>query len=305
MTVTGAVDLGGTKLAVGLVSAGQVLDRRSIPSAHVQDYRTALDTICALLRELARAAGEPLDGVGVGLTGRLDRPSGLVGRNDLFPDWQGRDLAGDLSALLGVGTAVENDADAAALAESAWGAGAGIERFIYLTVSTGIGGGIVLDGKLYRGVGGSHPEIGHHVIDPSGPACYCGARGCWERLASGRAMAEQAREHAGALAPERLDARGICDLAERGVDWAREAVAREGYYLGLGLANLVNLFAPDCIALGGGVMQRWGLFAAAARRVVQDSVRLVPAERVQIVPTRLGADTPLLGAARAWLSSRQ
>ncbi len=115
------------------------------------------------------------------------------------------------------------------------------KRFIYVTVSTGIGAGVVLDGCIYRGVEGAHPEIGHHVIDPSGPLCFCGAHGCWESLASGPALAARAG------LPSAL---AVCQAAERGEASARQAVAQEARYLGLGFANLITLFTPDVIAAG-------------------------------------------------------
>ena len=139
--------------------------------------------------------------------------------------------------------ALENDADAGALAEAAWGAGQGKSRLIYITVGTGIGGGIILDGELYRGVDGAHPELGHQVIDPSGPPCSCGFRGCWESLAAGPAMAAWAQSQSPANDSYRT-AKQICQLAQKGDELARRAAEREAYYLGLGIANLINLFTP-------------------------------------------------------------
>lgn len=194
---------------------------------------------------------------------------------------------------------MENDADAAALAESTWGAAKGSKRFIYVTVSTGIGGGIVLSGELYRGVDGAHPELGHQVIDASGPLCYCRALGCWEILASGPAMVSWVREQQPGIAE--LTTAEICALAEQGSPLARHAVEREGYYLGLGLANLITLFTPDAIALGGGVMKSSHLFLERALRVIREVCTQVPAEKTQITLASLGTDAGLVGAAQAWL----
>ena len=169
-----------------------------------------------------------------------------------------------------------------------------------MTVGTGIGAGLVLDGKLYRGVGGSHPEIGHHVIDPSGPACFCGAHGCWESLASGPAMERWAQ----AQHPQgtRKDARQICANAERGDALAQAAVQRTAYYLSIGLANLVTLFSPERIVLGGGLMQSFALFKDEIERTIQANCGLVPHEKVGIVQAALGADSGLVGAACVWYS---
>ena len=174
----GAVDIGGTKIAVGLVDeAGAVLSRLELPTAPGRGPADGLERITAALRETVRLAGGELQGIGIGCTGPVDPRSGIIGANAFLPGWQDLNLAAELQREFGVSAAMENDADAAALGEYAWGAGCGSNRFIYVTVSTGIGGGLVFDGRLYRGMDGSHPEIGHHVIDPTGPQCFCGARG--------------------------------------------------------------------------------------------------------------------------------
>lgn len=299
----GAIDIGGTKIAVGLVRDGRIISRREVPTTDCKEYRLALEKIGGMLGSLQSEDGAPLSGIGIGLTGRVDTITRRIGRNDFLKDWEGRDLTGDLRAALGVRAAIENDADAAALAEASFGAGRGKKRFIYVTVSTGIGGGIVLDGRLYHGVNGAHPEIGHHTIDPNGPQCFCGTRGCWESLASGTAMQRWARENiAEAQAIPNLDTRRICDLAEQGINWAQEVVAREGHYLGVGLANLATLFAPDQIALGGGVMRRWELFEPFATEILRHNCGLVPVDQIQISRAQLGDETPLLGAAQVWVN---
>jgi glucokinase len=195
--------------------------------------------------------------------------------------------------------ALENDADAAALGEWAWGVGQGTHQFLLVTVGTGIGAGLVLEGQLYRGVDGSHPEIGHQVIDPSGPACFCGAHGCWESLASGPAMERWAQ--ANHPQGEVFDARQLCAAAEYGDPLALAAVQRTARYLSLGLANLVTLFSPQMIALGGGLMQSRHLFWTAIEETIRTNCGLVPHARVQILPSALGAQTGLVGAAQVWM----
>lgn len=298
----GAVDVGGTKIAAGLVMDEKVVVQREAPTISLLRYADALAHITRMLGEMLRETGGDLEGVGIGLTGRVDGATRRIGRNDFLKDWQGRDLTGDLERVFGVPVGIENDADAAALAEAGYGAGRGKSRFLYVTVSTGIGGGIVLENRLYRGVGGSHPEIGHHVIDPSGPPCFCGARGCWERMASASAMLDWARTNAAEARdlPD-LVARQVCDLAERGIGWAQETVRREGYYLGIGLANLVTLFAPDAIALGGGLMRRWEMFEPLAMQAIRERGNLIPIEQIQVTRALLGDEAPLLGAAQVWV----
>jgi glucokinase len=268
----GAVDIGGTKIAVGLVDRqGRLLSRRQFPTA---GWQASLERICRSLREITAAeGGGVLEGIGIGCTGPVYPITGTVGRVEFIPDWQGAAIVSELSGSFGVPAALENDADAAALGEAAWGAGQGAGRFILVTVGTGIGGGLVIDGKLYRGVDGSHPEIGHHVIDLSGPPCYCGGRGCWEMLASGPAMATWLQAHAPAGYPglKKIDAKSICALAVQGDALAERAVEHEAQMLGIGLANLINLFSPDVIALGGSVMQSWSLFSEGVSRQIRQN----------------------------------
>jgi glucokinase len=299
-----AIDVGGTKIAAGVVDAqGRILARAEIPTAPESGYPAAFARLKAMLRSVLDESGRSVDGIGVGSTGPIDPETGVYGEVGTLPGWQGSPLAADLEREFGVSVAVENDADAAALGEAAWGAGRRAGSLLYVTVSTGIGVGIILDGRLYRGAGGAHPEIGHQVIDASGPVCYCQANGCWESLASGPAMEAwmRANARAGQFQEEALTARRICDLARMGDAVALAAVGREAYYLGLGLANLVTIFCPDVIALGGGMMLSADLFLPGALDVVRRICTQVPAENTSIVLAGLGKDTGLLGAACSWL----
>src|SRR5882724_11209449 len=186
----GAVDIGGTKIAVGMVTeSGQVLSRKE-SSTDAGCYANGLAMIVGLLRETAQIAGVEITGIGIGSTGPVDPFTGKFGEVDFLPGWRGQNPVEDLARMFRVKVALENDADAAALAEAGWGAGKNKARLVYVTIGTGIGSGIILDGQLYRGVDQSHPEIGHHLIDPLGPQCLCGFRGCWESLAAGPAMVE-------------------------------------------------------------------------------------------------------------------
>jgi glucokinase len=232
----------------------------------------------------------------------VDPIGGVFGDVDFLPGWRGKNLVRDLEQNFSVRVAMENDGDAAALAEAGWGAGRNRTRLIYVTVGTGIGGGIILDGKLYRGVDGAHPEVGHHVVDPSGPECSCGFRGCWESLAAGPAMVAWMEKHAppGYLHRQSITAKRICELAQQGDELAQQAVEHEGYYLGLGLANLISLFTPDAIVLSGSVMKSAPLFMDRIREVVRSGCRFVPAEKTELKLASLGDDTNLIGAARVW-----
>jgi len=172
---------------------------------------------------------------------------------------------------------------------------------IFVTVGTGIGGGIVINRKLYRGVDGAHPEIGHHAIDASGPLCFCGMHGCWEVLARGPAMAEWVVAKAPKdYSEEPLTAKRICELARNGDPLACRAVEREGHYLGLGIANLITLFTPEVIILGGNVMRSADLFMEQINSEIRRSCTQVPYEKTEIRLASLGPQSGLIGAAQVW-----
>jgi glucokinase len=298
----GAVDIGGTKIAVGMVDdSGKVLSRMEAPT-DPNRYSDGIELIAHMLRKTAQRAGAEITGIGIGSTGPVDPMSGEFGDVDFLPGWRGRSPVKDLATVFNVQVALENDADAAALAEAGWGAGRNRTRLIYVTVGTGIGGGMIFDGKLYRGVDGAHPEVAHQVVDLNGPQCSCGFRGCWESLAAGPAMVVWFEAHAPADHPHRqgITAKRICELAQQEDVVAQQAVETEAFYLGLGLANLINLFTPDAIVLSGSVMKSAPLFLDRIRALIRSGCRFVPADKTVITLASLGDDTNLIGAARVW-----
>lgn len=297
------VDIGGTKIAVGIVDdAGNVLARRACPTDAPRGYANALGNIRRMLNDTAREANTKFRGIGIGSTGPVLPLTGEFGDVNFFPHWKGENLVRDLSESFHVDVALENDGDAAALGEASWGAGKDSKRLIYVTIGTGIGTGFIMDGQLYRGVDYSHPEIGHHLVDPSGPACVCGFRGCWESLAAGPAMTAWMDEHAPLDYPHgrNLSAKRICELAMTGDSVAKLAADREAYYLGLGLANLVTMFCPDAIVLGGSVMNSAPLFLDQIKEVIRRSCSLVPFDKAELNLASLGENANLIGAASVW-----
>ncbi len=297
----GAVDIGGTKIAAGIVDdAGKVLARLETPTEAARVYPDGVKHMVRMLREAAKQASAELSGIGIGSTGWVYPFTGEFGDVDFLPGWKGCNPVNDLSREFNVRVALENDGDASALGEGAWGAGKGKSRLIYVTVGTGIGGGIILDGQLYRGADRAHPEVGHHVIDAFGPECTCGFRGCWEALATGPAMAAWFNTNAQATGrhPETVTAKEIFQLAKRGHLLAQEAVAREVHYLGLGVANLINLFVPDRIVMGGSIMKSVDL--EEVRKVVAKGCRFVPFQKTELALASLGEDANLIGAAQVW-----
>ncbi|MFZ0479832.1 MAG: ROK family protein [Terriglobales bacterium] len=297
----GAVDIGGTKIAAGAVDeAGHVVAKNECSTEANRGFDDAMRRVASLLRQSAEKTGGKLQGIGIGCAGPLDSMTGVVGNANNLQGWEGGNPVKILSREFGIPVALENDANAAALGELRWGAGSQESRFLYVTVGTGIGVSVILDGKVYRGSGGYHPEIGHHILDPAGPPCTCGVRGCWESLAAGPAMTAWLKENSPANYTGDLSAGQICARARGSDEWAQRAVERESYYLGLGLANLITIFAPDAIVLGGSVMKSAHLFLDRMHEVIRQNCKLVPVDRVDIRVASLGTDVGLIGAAEVW-----
>jgi glucokinase len=274
------VDVGGTKLlGVLLEPSGTILAeaRRATPTVTTEPGAAVAHEIVALLDDLGRASGRSLDGValGVGVPGMLSR-SGVLVFSPNLKSASGADLAGLLRPLLqGGDVVVANDADAAAIAEHRLGAARGVDDFVMVTLGTGIGGGIVAGGHLVRGNGGFAGEIGHVVVDPSGPHCPCGKRGCWERYASGAGVARLAREAAigGRLRTlvaqlgdaEAVRGEDVTRAAQHGDAEALAVLEEVGWWLALGLANLAAVLDPACFVLGGGLSQASALLVPPTR----------------------------------------
>ncbi len=301
----GAIDLGGTKiLAVIATDGGQVLarDRRPTPAAGPD---AVLDALAGSLRAAARAADvspRDLRGVGIACPGPLDLRAGVVSHPPNLPGWEEVPLRRLAQERLGVPVVLENDATAAAIGEHAFGAGRGTAHMVYVTVGTGIGGGIIGDGRPYRGKGAAG-ELGHVIVLADGPLCGCGNRGCVEALASGTAIRRRARELLDAgRAPvlRRLLAEGEGPTAEAvhraalgGDEDCRRLLAEAGHYLGVALASYANAFDPEAIVLGGGVLQAGEMLLAPAREALW-SLALPQVRRgLRLATSALG---PLAGA---------
>ncbi|MEA5077103.1 MAG: ROK family protein [Anaerolineaceae bacterium] len=302
--IVAALDIGGTKIAVGLVNEqGHLIAKEVMPTSAEAGLQNSLDRIGAAIRKMQQAQQVSIEGLGIACTGPVDPLTGsLSAANAFLPGWEGFGLVNGLRKQFDLPIAIENDADAAALAEGRWGAGKDSEVFLYVTVSTGIGSGLIIHQRLFRGVDGAHPEMGHHTVDPNGPACFCGAHGCWEVMASGPAMLRWFQQEAAGLSQyaQVQNAADICALAQAGDELAAKCVEREGTYLGLGIANLITLFTPNLIALGGGVMRSWPLFKDRVELIVRQNCGLVPHEKTRIELASLGSDVNLLGAGQAW-----
>jgi glucokinase len=293
------IDIGGTKIAIGLIDdRGTVVTRTEIPVEVDRGPANARDRIIRILREQVLETGVALRGIGIACTGPVDPVTGELGDVNSLPGWQGWNPVEELANDFSITAAMENDADGAALGEARWGRGRGKTSLVSITVGTGIGAGIILNGDVYRGAKHSHPEIGHHILQPDGPLCTCGASGCWESLASGPALEQwYAEQHPG---DDRRTGKEICALARAGHATAQRAVEHLAKYLGLGLSNVVSMLMPEVIALSGSVMQSADLLLDPIRAIVRKNCRLVPTEYCEIEISSLGANAGLIGAAEVW-----
>ncbi|MEC9488360.1 MAG: ROK family protein [Halanaerobium sp.] len=308
------VDLGGTKILTGVGDrAGNILSEMTMAT----EPEEGLDAVVArLVRSIEGAiveAGisqEQVDGVAIATPGPLNIEEGIIYQAPNL-GWENVNLVELMSDRLPLPIQLENDANAAALGANRFGAGKGSKDMIYITVSTGIGGGLVLDGSIYHGVGDGAGEVGHMTLDPQGPRCNCGKRGCWEAIASGTALLRQVEEglnegvetilRAWMAAGKELDGALIAEAARKKDRFALGLYRRQGFHLGLGLANLINLLNPEVIVIGGGVTNAWDLFAETMEEALKEYSLAALLSQVEIKKSLLGSRVGLLGAlAVAW-----
>jgi len=299
-----AVDLGGTKMLAGVADSEGVVVRRTVRPTNVAGEEELLAELDGAVSELA---DDGVEAIGVGIPSTIDQRAGRAVSSVNIP-LDDVDLGRRLTERFGLPAAIENDANAAALAEHRYGAGRGSKHMVMLTLGTGVGGGLILDGRLYRGAVGAAAELGHVTIDLDGPPCQglCPGRGHLEALASGRATDLLSREMAAARPDgdlgraaadgREVDARLVVDLAADGPGDARELLEQVGFHLGIGIANFVTIFNPEVVVLGGGFARAGDLLLEPARRVVAE--RTLPPARdvVRIVPALLGPEAGLIGA---------
>jgi glucokinase len=304
------IDLGGTNVRVGAMTiVGELVASHECPIQARQGPKAGVEKIAGLITRVTDEAGGRLQAIGIGSTGPVDRDLGAIQNPYTLPTWENVNIVNLLHERFRVPVTIENDADAAALGESWRGAGQGLSRLCMVTVGTGVGTAFIYDGRIYRGVGGAHCEGGHMILDPSGPECYCGAKGCWESLASGTAHGAYAREQAAShptlmieLAGgdlERIDAATVAVAARRGDPLALGIIDRAAKYIALGLVNLIVLFLPDGIILTGGVMRSFDLMEARIRLVIARHNIMSPVDKVALRLAGLGQQAGMIGAARA------
>ncbi len=306
-----AIDLGGTKVAAAVVREdGTILAQATRPTDAARGGDWVLNRVKeAALEALEQSKLSPnqLLGIGMGTPGVVDTQQGVMLSEAVnIPDWQGRNLRSELERVIGLPAFLENDANAAGLGEFVFGAGKGCRHFVFVTVGTGIGGAVIINGELVHGAAFAAGELGHIPIDPDGPRCGCGSYGCVEVFASGPAIAQRAREYvlrgaqtqlSSMVAPKELTAEHVARAAAEGDALARFVLAEAGKYLGVALAGIVNLLNPDCIAIGGGVAQAGDWLLEPVRWEVHRRALPAATQHLRIVPGQLGTNAGLLGAA--------
>jgi glucokinase len=284
-----AIDVGATKLAAGMVSAdGEVLGRLHTPTPRTDDAEVVFDALARTVGEVtAHVSAERATVVrcGIGCGGPMARGGETVSPLNI-PAWRAFPLRQRVAVLTGLPTAIDNDAKALALGEGWMGAGRGCANFIAMVVSSGVGGGIVLDGRLLDGAQGNAGHIGHVIVEPDGRVCSCGAQGCLEAEASGTAIAAITGQPAAHAGPE--------------------VVARTGMLVGRAVASVANLLDLELAIVGGSVALGFGaLFFAAANEELSARARLSFSAQARIVPVGLGESAPLVGAAAVgWRAGR-
>jgi len=303
------VDIGGTKVAAALVTAeGEIRQKTRVPMVSTRDAATGFAAVKEAIRAIYAAAPEAVvTGIGICSPGPLDPITGVVLNPPNLPCWRSFPLAEEVRKAFGVPAYVDNDGNAAGLAEALWGAGMGYRNVFYATLGTGIGAGIVFDRKIYHGRTGSAAEGGHVSIDYKGPVCGCGKRGCIEALASGPRIAARAREQLAAGSESRILALAgsigqvqtehVGAAFREGDAVAREVLTETSFLLTVWLGNIVDLLEPDVIVVGGGVSELMSSFFASIRADLPHWCLNQRAGEIPLVLARYGADAGIAGAA--------
>lgn len=296
------VDIGGSKLRAALVDRnGSVLRRAHTQTDAAGGPAAVIAQISGLLEELeARLEADRILGVGIAAPGPIDTITGVALGVPTLAGWDNVPIVAMLREALGVPVRLENDGIAAAHGERLFGAGRGTANMVYVTVSTGIGGGIILDGRLLHGHQGLAGHVGHMTIVRDGEPCVCGNTGCWEAYASGTAFTKRARERYG-RPDDALDARWVFAAARSGDAVAVDLVREEADFLGLGIVNLAHLFSPEIIVIGGGMANDFDLVRDGIAARLRDCA--MPAfRRTVVAPAELGDNSGLIGAAALFFS---
>ena len=288
------IDIGGTKIVVAAVDGrGKIQARTSFETRSNRGFSVGLAELSGSIRRIlqeANWAAETVSGIGIGCTGPVSPARGTIHNPYTLPGWDNADIVTPLREAFSIPVSLENDADAAAVGEFHFGAGRHADPIVMVTLGTGVGGAVVAGGKIYRGVNGEHPELGHIPVFRDGPECYCGTRGCWESVASGTAIASLGSESGFE------DSRAVFAAHSNGgrpaaiIGQATKATA-------IATWTLLHTFLPHRIILGGGIGEaHFNVFAPSIREQISRATQ-IPKRRVEVVKAELGQDAGVIGAA--------
>lgn len=308
------IDLGGTKINGALADLeGKILSQHTIPTNASEGEQAVLGRIFEVIEKLIKSASkstEEIKSIGIGSPGPLDAKAGIIIFTPNLP-FRNFQLVTPIVERFNIPTYLDNDANVAAIGEYMLGAGKGTNNMVYITVSTGVGGGAILDGKIYRGSTSNALEVGHMTIVPDGPRCNCGNYGCIEALASGTAIARQAREalesgvDTALRGYEAVTSYEVFLAAQNGDKVAKEILDRSFNYLGIAVANIITSFDPEVFVIGGGVSKMGDMMFSKVQEVVNKRCFKSMSEFCKIVPAGLGTDAGVMGAvALALLESK-
>ena len=302
------VDLGGTNVRIGLVDRlGTILFRKWETVVKDKSPSAVLAIMDRMVGEVAAKSPRPPSVVGCGIPGIVDYERGVVYRSPNLPQWRDVPIRDKIAGVVGLPVVVDNDANQHALGEHRLGAGKGHANMVLLTLGTGIGGGLILDGKIFHGDCGFAGEVGHIVVEPDGEPCGCGRKGCWEQYAASRAFTVHAGKLKAKERKELLSAAGVSldnltpelmgRLADQDHLIAQELWKTFGCYLGVGISTLINTLGVTTFVIGGGIVKSWDRFIAAAKEEIANHTYEENVVRLNLMPAALGDDAGVIGAA--------
>lgn len=305
--VIAGIDIGGTKIAVALETLnGERVATRRLPTRIELGALGVIKTVFRAVEEMLQESQTKLVSIGIGCPSPLDIEKGLVMSPSNLQDWKNFPIVDHFESYFGVSVTLDNDANAAALGEYANGAGRGFKNIVYITVSTGIGGGIIINGEVLHGVSASAGELGHTIVQPDGVRCNCGSIGCLETISSGVHIARRAQERLANGEPSlmnqmetdinQVSAKTVVEAVRQNDKLAVEIWDETCRFLAIGIANSITLLAPEAVVIGGGVSLAGEILFAPLRRLVPQYVSMIPADKINILPAKLGSESGVCGA---------
>ncbi len=306
--VIAGIDIGGTKIAIALETLdGERVAARRLPTKVEIDAYAVVENVSGAITEILEENQAELVSIGIGCPSPLDIEKGLVMSPSNLRDWDNFPIVKLVQEFFNVPVVLDNDANTAALGEYVHGAGRGFQNIVYITVSTGIGGSIIINGEIFHGVNASAGELGHTIVQPDGIRCNCGSIGCLETICAGIHIARRARERMADGEPSLMNEM-VANIGELTAKTVVEAVRRKDKlaveiwnetcrFLAIGIANSISLLAPEAVVIGGGIAAATGdLLFAPLHRLVPNYVSMIPAEKINILPATLGNESGVCGA---------